>query len=442
MRFKQLIIANTAEAFLSLLGKYGRESREQKLLEEHQLSERSCFWGGDGKIVVTSFPVPEINSRMQRLGYKEVVNLFPEAPSESLSRDVRDALSSNLVSLLGRDQLVDMISYVASDELLGLIAHLQGCGVNLRTTEAPNQSALKVAREFDTKSGFRRLCSEWQRGSAAIRMPFGMIFDSPVHAARFALGRLAEGRPCICKADRGESGIGLIWLYPGESHTESSIIEAIRKEPAFEGDEIVVEDVVIRPKIPGFDWSSPSVEVYVDPKGIPNVTYVCSQRVNAEGEFSGILIDSVIIPAHVFEVITEVALSIGDSFANLGYRGYFDLDFVLDKDFNLFLLEGNPRRTGGTHVHDLACHLLGQDYGRGHSILSSDCSTIGSFHCEEVLDRVADLLFSSFSKPRGLIPTVLGRVQDGFLGYVIIGDSLPDAIQQEERLLSRLRLSR
>lgn len=439
MNFKKIVVANTAEAFLPLINKYDKQCRDQKLLTEHSLGERACFYGGDDKIVITSFPVPRMNSRLEAIGYSNVVNLFPSNPSASLSRDVINGLAAKLLDLFERGQAVDLISYVASDDLLDMILHIQCAGVSLKLIETPHRHVINIARQFDTKSGFRLLCSEWGKRSACIRMPFGATFDSPEHAARFVMNRLSQGVPCLCKADKGESGIGLAWFYPAEPHTEESVTNIIMKDRAFQGDLIVVEDVVLRPRIPVFDWSSPSVEVYVGSDGIPAATYTCCQRVDKGGRFSGILIDPTVIPSHIHEEANQIALLVGQELSTLGYRGYFDLDFVVDNASRLFLLEGNPRRTGGTHIHDLACYLLGQDYAQNHSVLSTDSLALGKAYEEEVLCRqIEDLLFPVLSTARGVVPTILGRTQDGLLGYAIFGNSLSDVLGQEEQLLKRL----
>ncbi len=46
----------------------------------------------------------------------------------------------------------------------------------------------------------------------------------------------------------------------------------------------------------------------------------------------------------------------------MGYVGHFDLDTVVDDAGRVYLLEINPRRTGGTHVHEFAEHVFGADY--------------------------------------------------------------------------------
>ena len=50
--FQTLVVANTAEAFLSLIQRYDvATDRERRLQAEHRLGDRALLWGGDGKIV-------------------------------------------------------------------------------------------------------------------------------------------------------------------------------------------------------------------------------------------------------------------------------------------------------------------------------------------------------------------------------------------------------
>ncbi len=61
----------------------------------------------------------------------------------------------------------------------------------------------------------------------------------------------------------------------------------------------------------------------------------------------------------------------------MGYVGHFDLDTVVNDDGRVYLLEINPRRTGGTHVHEFAEHVFGADYLDKVTLLSNDTLSSG-----------------------------------------------------------------
>ena len=62
----------------------------------------------------------------------------------------------------------------------------------------------------------------------------------------------------------------------------------------------------------------------------------------------------------------------------MGYVGHFDLDTVVNDEGRVYLLEINPRRTGGTHVHEFADHVFGADYLDKVALLSNDTLSSGS----------------------------------------------------------------
>jgi hypothetical protein len=70
----------------------------------------------------------------------------------------------------------------------------------------------------------------------------------------------------------------------------------------------------------------------------------CGNEVNAEA-----------FPRSVRDRAREAAIAFGEELRRLGYRGYFELDFLHDQDTNaLYLGEINPRITGASAMTNLA----------------------------------------------------------------------------------------
>ena len=58
--------------------------------------------------------------------------------------------------------------------------------------------------------------------------------------------------------------------------------------------------------------------------------------------------------------ITYASRKIGEVYMKAGYRGYFDVDFIIDDRDNVFITESNVRRDDGTPIHNFAVSMYGK----------------------------------------------------------------------------------
>lgn len=95
----------------------------------------------------------------------------------------------------------------------------------------------------------------------------------------------------------------------------------------------------------------------------------------------------------------------------------------------LYAVEGNLRRTGGTHAHEAAASLLGPRYADAHTVLSRDdvrIEPLAGGWCE-MQERASALLVSPSNGRTGIIPTVVEDIESGRLGYLVIAPTSGDA---------------
>jgi len=443
MKHAELVVANTAEAFLELLRRYGHAQRDRLIHEEHVLGDRAILWGGANKIVLSSLPIMHIGHLEAYLGYEKVKNFFPRTPSASLSEDLLyDKVLFSLIvsSLVGYDS-VRLLSYVASNGLIDLIAAFDSAGLHLTLVETPITSAGgDVARIFDTKSGFRRLFYEWNSEQHGLAMPPGVICQTPREAALETVRRLENGIACLCKADRGESGIGLLWFKEPYNVSAEQVELMLMQDPAFGSDPIVVEEIVAPPRDLPPITRSPSIEAYVDPVGDVQVTYASVQLFEGGGHFSGVLIDRLSIPEGIMRQMVDAAQFLGHNLAGKGYRGYFDVDFVVGEDHQAYLVEGNPRRTGGTHAHDLAVFLFGPNYLDEHVVLTRSTHVASELRTwDEIVSTCDDLMFRRGEREVGVVPTVTSTLASGSLSYAILERTGQAALALEKLFVDTIK---
>jgi hypothetical protein len=183
----------------------------------------------------------------------------------------------------------------------------------------------------------------------------------------------------------------------------------------------------------------PSVEVYpnieglVTEQGCQQLFFGGMRVVN--GVFAGMeLGKGVELPSDIF----RVGKWLGNHYHSLGYRGYFDIDFVAGKDGAMYICESNTRRTGVTWAYYVAQVLLGGDFLRTHYIATQLVglpNTPLSF--ESLLKRLQPLLFNPRTT-EGVVFYSAQLLTQGKLGYMVIGKNKQRAYAIEEAMLNLL----
>jgi len=85
-------------------------------------------------------------------------------------------------------------------------------------------------------------------------------------------------------------------------------------------------------------------------------------QVTPSGEFYDQDINDDILNDRLDTRITDTGYYIAEQYAAAGYRGRFDIDFILSKGGQIFVSESNTRNTGGTDIALIAQKLIGKNF--------------------------------------------------------------------------------
>ena len=114
--------------------------------------------------------------------------------------------------------------------------------------------------------------------------------------------------------------------------------------------------------------------------------------------------------------ICKIAKAIGKRYSELGYRGFFDVDFIISERGITYPIETNARRTGGTHVFDLTRHLFGNKWQNKIVALSSDSfyygKTISS--AQNILEKLSEINFPMDGEKKGVVVVAVDSHQPVF----------------------------
>ncbi len=446
-KIKDIFVANTAEAFASLLESKASNENLQKERVEHEtdLSQRAQFWGDDDKVVITPEPIPaallENNSR--RLGYKNVTNLWPKESKLRLCVAIANdtVLKNKIIEIIRANPNIRISSYAATEEYVDLIKILQKEGINFEVTNLPHlANPIHLVQMISSKNGVREIISDLfpRKG---IRLPIGYICKDKGEILKAISEFLNTNRGFVVKIHDGESGWGIKIVNKEDVQSLDRTRMDTWLENLFQSDRIwksapyVVEEFVLADTT--IAGGFPSGEGYIDGKGF-TFNYSCGQEVTKQGEFEGISIGKSLM-SHFFNESVETALNIvGDKLHSIGYRGNFDIDFVAGADGNLYILECNARMTGGTHVHGIISHL-NINPEQGFYILSNDSFRYENKtqSSEEILHVLSNLLYPMNEEERGVLISFTSSTRP-VIGIIVIGKDSDDTRSLTEQVKSSL----
>lgn len=428
-------ISNTAESFFAYVQREQQADKRSHLIQEMQgLGDRALLYPMKSKLVFMGAPVHHESLLHRVYGYSETTYLTPQAPSPFLSLDIlrEKALMAAIAQYAGAQQAIYLIPHATTEPFLKLVAALRHTyQLTVITPESPSAECLWLRDYLDSKCGFHSLIAPWLTAGDC-RLPLGITCRDLSTAAATAYWFTTQSRTCVAKADRGNDALGQTVIRPEAFVSPADILQALQRNPFLQEDLILIEEFIDSP-----GQQFPSVELFVPPPqdGQPQITYLCNQFFSETGRFVGLLVDQTLKQANWYPTFEKTALTIATNIQSMGYVGHFDLDAIIDHQENVFLLEINARRTGGTHVHEVAHYLLGPDYLNEHVLLSNTSMDSGKITAySDLIEALETILFPIQHQNRGVLITHTSALDQGVFGYVIVAASQVDAVALQRQM--------
>jgi hypothetical protein len=149
------------------------------------------------------------------------------------------------------------------------------------------------------------------------------------------------------------------------------------------------------------------------------------------------------IPAHGLKpfsaaiAFTEAA-GLAQKAAQLGYRGYLNIDAIVLQDGQVLFNEYNARGGGWTALHMLGVHLLGGSYATEYTICSRKKITGPDFYEATAALRTSGLQYTK-GKTEGVLLFGCNTNAEENLEFLFIARTLEDARRLERSTLSAIR---
>lgn len=440
MKIEIIIFSNIAEAFENTINKIkNSKQKKDRIAIEHNLCDRTLLWEGDNKLVITPFEIPKniFNLNKTILGFKNVKNLFPDKIDISLSDATRKdkAMLKNLCDIIAENPGVRISPYCVTEKFIDLIEYLKFKGLVFSVLEIPKEESRWLVMYLDSKIGSRAEIGRIK--SVSKNVPEGIICKNEKEVIKVAIWFYKNGCSCALKSNFGESGWGTLFIKKEDFKNEIEIEKYIKKEfkidAIWKNELTLVEEYVTTNK--KLFNSSPSSELFLSDKGA-EITYLCDQVMGNKGDFLGVALGKNLLNKKVDIEIRKISLEIGKRFWKLGYRGFFDIDFMLSNDNVACIIETNMRRTGGTHVYDFAKTLFGSNWEEKCFILSQDSFCYGNKRLNEkqIIDKIKKLMYPIKGGKEGVFISIINKWEPT-LGFIIASESKKRTLIIRDKML-------
>lgn len=439
MKYKTIIIANIAEAFEEVLeGIKNPEERRMRIMSEHNLCDRTLLWEGDNKIIITPFPIPPLllEKNKEVLNFKNCLNIFPKNADINLSEAIIEdvVVLRKLITIIKDNPGINISPYAVTPSFISLICYLKHQNLDFAVKERPAEGSDWTVQYLDSKIGSRTEIDKIK--SKNINTPQSVICRNKSEAVFAAKWFYIKGFSCVIKANFGEGGWGIIMIKMGEYKSWKDVLAKINTEfltdSIWDNSLILVEEYI--PVKSGVFGGCPSSELLLK-KGY-QVTYICDQIVTKDGKFLGITLGKNSLDDKIKNKIRKVSMLVGEKFWKMGYRGFFDIDFVLSgKNQTPYIIETNMRRTGGTHIFDTAKSIFGENWDKKTFIISQDSFYYGKKILLEkvIFEKMKEILFPINKDKKGVIISIINKWQPTF-GFIIMEKSSDAAVKMHSKI--------
>jgi hypothetical protein len=419
-----LVISNACEAY----GDFLATCDPQVVAGVQAAGERCLLWWGDRKLVLLERPITP-SPMLARLGYQYTEILAPPHPTMGIC----DAIATtpelfHRVLAYINDRPVQLIPYSTTPALLRFAAALRAQSLTVTLPESCRDRTLPA--QIEPKLGLRT----WLATHCPARldqMPPGIPCTTPAQAQTAIQTLTAQGHDVILKPNTGFLGFGHRRCTAANPAPLLAQLHDPTQTPPLPW--------IVEVCIPATDSLSPSAEFVIPPQGEPRLTQVGQQVFRGAGRYCGELVSRQSHAQPWYDTLVAAGFEIAHHLQAQGYQGHFDLDSIVADSGELYLLEVNARRTGGTHLDDLARWLWGDDYLATWVLLSvagADSGAVRSL--PQLWERLTPWLYPRAGGDGGVIVTHTAQLEQGRWGYAIAAGSEEDAIAFQTQIHTAL----
>ncbi len=413
------------------------------------LADMALFWGGDHSLVVTPKPLNSVWLADLRnlMDWRDVEVVTPRTTSRSLCEDLlQDAdLLAHVEWVLRTSERPDVVAWGATPQLAKLLSRLRETVSALSYRTLPEPETFWRAYQLDSKAGFRHVVAGLR--SLRIKLAPGFVFPDVALALESLFEFSRHGRGAVIKAAHGTAGFSLIRVSPDEFAADPEKVRRMasarmRFDSTWNNGPVVVEEWV-RPTPPGSEEAL-TADFLVEEDGTVRVVGYGRMLLRRGQHYAGIVTGRGVVDEAVRSSILAIGRELGEAVAAWGYRGLFDVDFVLNADRRPIVTEMNARRASPSHVFEIARRLRGEDWSSNCCVRANDhvpASGASPPTYRDLREAARSYLKEQAGEGVDLVLTIVSsslRRRTPYFGFLLIADDATRAEEQARRFESRV----
>ncbi|MFD0278853.1 hypothetical protein ACFVHB_33770 [Kitasatospora sp. NPDC127111] len=245
--------------------------------------------------------------------------------------------------------------------------------------------ALAAVRRYESKAAAHRLFAELAPDHPGIVVPRQEQPDSPRRAARRLTARAGRGLTTVVKSPHGVGGYGTVVVTPQQLFAAGGgralLRRLVRDEVLPPGGALLLEEYVDGGRAEHL--RDLTFDAVIGEDGRVHPVGVGAMEVDGT-RYLGVTVGPGVVPPGAAATAERFGLAVGERLAADGHRGWYDVDFVTDRERRLAPTETNLRLTGPAIAFVLRARL-DQVRGPGHLVRTLDGMPLGARLSQEAL---------------------------------------------------------
>ncbi|MFB7617196.1 hypothetical protein [Kitasatospora sp. NPDC056181] len=251
---------------------------------------------------------------------------------------------------------------------------------------------LAAVRRYESKAASHRLFAGLAPDHPGIVVPRQEQPDSPRRTARRLTARAGRGQTTVVKSPHGVGGYGTVVVTPQQlfaaGGARALLRRLAREEVLPPGGGLLLEEYIDGGRADRL--RDLTFDAVIGEDGTVHPVGVGAMAVDGT-RYQGVTVGPGVVPPSAAATARRFGRAVGERLAAEGHRGWYDVDFVTDRERRLAPTETNLRLTGPAIAFVLQARL-DQVRGPGHVVRTLDAMPLGARLSQQALHDHLDRL--------------------------------------------------
>lgn len=256
-----------------------------------------------------------------------------------------------------KQQVNPLIAWGHTPDYQQLLASTGQQGPASLSSKADSTSLQRAIRTYEDKHQANELFRTVVQHHPGVRVPRQWHFEHATMGMATALWRARCGHALVCKTLQGAGGSGVTILSPAHIRAAGGNLRALAQLRASlsttgSSTSLILEEYID----PAGNYHDITVDAIIDNEA--NVHIVGAGLMHVSGTaYQGVTVGPGSVPPRLAATAIAFTRDVGRALADVGHRGWFDIDFVVSRKGELCPTETNCRLTGPAVAFMIAARL-------------------------------------------------------------------------------------